>query len=87
MEKDLFFYPLAWWMSGIKLFSKIAEYDTSRELLTDVFKSIADSLLEYIAYYINQMFANSTFLNKLQLADVSPMCKGRDSTLKMNFCL
>ena len=42
---------------------------TSGELLTDVVKSIADNYLEYMTYYINQMFANSTFPNKLKPAD------------------
>ena len=32
-----------------------------------------------------QMFANSTFPNKLKLNDVSPIFKGGDSTLKKNF--
>ena len=36
---------------------------TSGELSTDVVKSIADNCLEYMTYYIKQMFANSTFHN------------------------
>ena len=58
---------------------------TSGELSTDVVKSIADNCLEYITYYINQMFAISTFPNKLILADESPIFKGGDSTLKKKF--
>ena len=55
---------------------------TSGELSTDVVKAIADNYLEYMTYYINQMFANSTFPNKLKLADVSPIFKGGDSPSK-----
>ena len=58
---------------------------TSGELSTDVVKSTADNCLEDITYYINQMYANSTFPNRLKLADVSPIFKGGDSTLKKNF--
>ena len=58
---------------------------TNGELSTDAVKSIADNFLEYITYYINQMCANSTFPNKLKMADVSPIFKGGDSTLIKNF--
>ena len=41
--------------------------------------------LEYIAYYINQMLANSTFPDKLKLADALLIFHFEDSTLKKNF--
>ena len=46
---------------------------TSGELSTDVVKFIADNCIEYMTYFKNQMFANSTFPNKRKLADVSPI--------------
>ena len=58
---------------------------TNGELSTDVVKSTADNCHEYITYYINLMFAKSTFPNEIKLADVSPIFKGGDSTLKEKF--
>ena len=58
---------------------------TSEELSTDIVKSIADNCLEYITYYVNHMFASSTFPDKLKMADVSPIFKSGDSTRKKNF--
>ena len=63
----------------------MAQKTTNGELSTDVVKSITDTCIEYITYYINQMFANSTFPDKPKLADVSPIFKGGNSTLKKNF--
>ena len=57
------------------------------ELSTDIVKSIADNCLEYITYFANQTFTNSTFPDKLKLADISPIFKSGDSTLKRKFKL
>ena len=58
---------------------------TSGDLSTDIVKSISGSCLEYFTFFVNQMVANSTFPDKLKLADVSPILKLGDSFFKKNF--
>ena len=58
---------------------------TNGELSTDIIKSLANNCVEYFTFFVNQMFANSTFPNKLKLADVTPIFKLGDSSLKKNF--
>ncbi len=76
-------------VSSLEVWNEINQLNclkkTSGDISTYIVKSISGSCLEYLTYYINQMVANSTFPDKLKLADVSPIFKQGDSSSKKNF--
>ena len=58
---------------------------SSGEILKDILKLLLGMCIDQITLYINKMFEYSEFPDKLKLADVSPIFKADDSTLKFNF--
>ena len=59
--------------------------ESSGEIPTDILKLLSGLCIDQITFYINKMFECSKFPDKLKLADVSPIFKADDSTLKFNF--
>ena len=58
---------------------------SSGEIPTDILKLISGLCIDQITFYIDKMFECSEFPVKLKLADVSPIFKADDPTLKFNF--
>ena len=57
---------------------------SSEEIPADILKLLSGLCIDLITFYINKMFECSEFLDKLKLAEVSPIFKADDSTLKFN---
>ena len=62
-------------ISSIEVWNEINQLNrsksTSGKVPIDTVKSISGSCLEYLLFFANQIFANSTFSDKLELAGVS----------------
>ena len=58
---------------------------SSGEIPTDILQLLSGLCIDQITFYISKMFECSEFPEKLKLADVSPIFKADDSTLKFNF--
>ena len=58
---------------------------SSGDVPTDILKLLSELCVDKITLYIKNMFEYSEFPDQLKLADVSPICKANDSTLKLNF--